>query len=216
MHEITEYLLSYGTQGDFGRFRPMRPLVCRRGDLAVVQSHRGVELATVLCPASNGHAAFLPNTSVGQLLRLAGPEDEEPAARTRERARSLYEQARRLAVAQNLPLEVIDVEVLLDNQHAVVQYLGWEPFDAPPFVSKLSTVFEVHITLQNLAQAAQHEEEEHGCGRPDCGKTEGGGCSTCGTGGGCSTCGSATVEDVQSHFAELRTQMEQAHRTPLI
>src|SRR6266851_1346076 len=165
MQEITEYLLSYGTQGDFGRFRPMRPLVCRRGDLAVVQSHRGVEMATVLCPAANGHAAFLPNTSVGQLLRLAGPEDEEPLACTRERGRSLYEQARRLVAEQNLPLEVIDVEVLLDNQHAVVQYLGWDAFDAPPFVSKLSTEFEVHVTLQNLAQAAQLEEDEHGCGR---------------------------------------------------
>ncbi len=216
MQEITEYLLSYGNLGDFGRFRPLRPLVCRRGDLAVVQSHRGVELASVLCPASHGHAAFLPNTSVGRLLRLAGPEDEAPAARTHERGRSLYEQARRLAVAQNLPLEVIDVEVLLDNQHAVVQYLGWDAFDAPPFVSKLSTEFEVHITLQNLAQAPQPEEIEHGCGRPDCGKTEGGGCSTCGTGGGCSTCGSAKPEDVTAHFAGLRAQMEQANRTPLL
>jgi hypothetical protein len=216
MQEITEYLLSYGTLGDFGRFRPMRPLVCRRGDLAVVQSHRGTELATVLCPASTGHAAFLPNTSVGQLLRLACPEDEEIAALMRERGRLLYEQARRLSVAQKLPLEVIDVEVLLDTQHAVVQYLGWDAFDAPPFVSKLSTEFEVHITLQNLAQSPQQEEHEHGCDRPDCGKTEGGGCSTCGTGGGCSTCGTAKPEDVQAHFAGLRAQMEQASRTPLL
>jgi cell fate regulator YaaT (PSP1 superfamily) len=216
MQEITEYLLSYGTLGDFGRFRPMRPLVCRRGDLAVVQSHRGMELATVLCPASAGHAAFLPNTSVGQLLRLAGPYDEETAARARERGRSLYERARGLSAEQNLPLEVIDVEVLLDNQHAVVQYLGWDTFDAPPFVSKLSTEFEVNITLQNLAAAPQNDQTEHGCGRPDCGRTEGGGCSTCGTGGGCSTCGTSKPEDVQAHFAALRAQMEQAHRMPLI
>jgi hypothetical protein len=216
MQEITEYLLSYGTLGDFGRFRPLRPLVCRRGDLAVVESHRGMELATVLCPASPGHAAYLPNTSVGRLLRLAGHLDEETAARVRERGRSLYERARCLSVEQSLPLEVIDVEVLLDNQHAVVQYLGWDAFDAPPFVSKLSTEFEVHITLQNLAAAPQPGETEHGCGRPDCGRTEGGGCSTCGTGGGCSTCGAAKPEDVRAHFAGLRAQMEQAHRTPLI
>jgi cell fate regulator YaaT (PSP1 superfamily) len=216
MHEVIEYLLSYGALGDFGRFRPLRPLVCRRDDLAVVQSHRGIELATVLCLASAGHATFLPNTSVGQLLRLASSEDEEAAIRLRERGRVVFERARSLAFDQKLPLEVLDVELLLDNQHAVVQYLGEEAFDARPFVSKLSTQFEVHVTLQNLALAPQHDEEEHGCGRPDCGKTKGGGCSTCGTGGGCSTCGSASREDVTAHFAALRAQMEQAHRTPLV
>jgi cell fate regulator YaaT (PSP1 superfamily) len=216
MHDITEYLLSYGASGDFGRFRPLRPLVCRRDDLAVVRSHRGIELATVLCPASPGHATFLPNTSVGQLLRLANSEDEQAGFRLRERGRGLYERARNLAIEQCVPLEIIDVEVLFDNQHAVVQYLGWESFDARPFVSTLSTEFEVHITLQNLAQTPQQDEGEHGCGRPDCGKTEGGGCSTCGTGGGCSTCGSAKPEDVSAHFAALRAQMEQEHRTPLL
>ena len=53
-----EYLLSYGTAGDFGRFRPTRPLTCRRGDRAVVRSARGLELGVVLCEAQPGHAAL--------------------------------------------------------------------------------------------------------------------------------------------------------------
>src|SRR5207248_1796316 len=82
-----EYLLGYGLRGDFGRFRAARPLACRRGDRAVVRSHRGLELAEVLCPARPGHAAFLPNTSVGELLRLAAPEDEAAAAAAAAAAR---------------------------------------------------------------------------------------------------------------------------------
>ena len=50
-----EHLLSYGNAGDFGRFRPLHPLACRRGDRAVVQSHRGLELGVVLCPASHDY-----------------------------------------------------------------------------------------------------------------------------------------------------------------
>jgi hypothetical protein len=126
------------------------------------------------------------------------------------------EQARALVGEQTLPLEVLDVEVLLDNQHAVVQYLGWDEFDPRPFVSRLSTLFELQIALQDLSAPQKPSEDAIGCGRPDCGKTEGGGCSSCGTGGGCSTCGSAQPEEVQTYFAGQRAKMEQALRTPLL
>jgi hypothetical protein len=175
-----------------------------------------MELATVLCETAPGHALFLPNTSVGEFLRLAGAEDEAAAARLRHRGHSFLEQARALAEVQSLPLEVLDVEILLDNQHAVVQYLGWDDFDPRPFVSRLSTQFELQIALQDLSSPTKPTADGVGCGRPDCGKTEGGGCSTCGTGGGCSTCGSAKPEEVQTYFAGLREKMDSAPRTPLL
>ena len=67
MNEL-EYLVSYGLAGDFGRFRSLTPLVCRRGQRVVVRSHRGVEVGIVLRPATPRHASFLPNTTLGQLL----------------------------------------------------------------------------------------------------------------------------------------------------
>jgi hypothetical protein len=133
-----------------------------------------------------------------------------------ERSRSLCEHARRLAVEQALPLEVLDSEVLLDNQHAIIQYLGWDEFDPRPFVSRLSTQFEVQIALQDLAPPPAAHAEELGCGKPGCGKTAEGGCSSCGTGGGCSSCGSAKAEDLQPYFAELREKMGRASRKPLL
>src|SRR5258708_39344048 len=97
MQAIQEYLLSYGTVGDFGRFRPLQPLVCTRGNRAVVRSHRGLELATVLCETAPGHALFLPNTTLGQLLRIANAEDEILAEQMQQRGRLLCEQATELA-----------------------------------------------------------------------------------------------------------------------
>jgi hypothetical protein len=205
-----EYLLSYGRLGDFGRFRSATPLICQRGDRAVVRSHRGLEIAEVLGEARPGHAHFLPNTSVGQLLRLVGPEDERTDARMRQRGQQLFERGRALAVEIGLPLELIDVEVLLDSQHAALHLLRWQDCDVRPFVSTLSREFEVHILLTDLAQpraGLPEEEETHGCSRADCG-SGGGGC------GSCSSCHSGH-DSVRTHFAGLREQMER-RRTALL
>jgi hypothetical protein len=175
-----------------------------------------MELATVLCDAAPGHALFLPNTSVGELLRLAVADDEALAAQQRGRSKELLQQAQGLAVEQRLPLDILDIDILLDNQHAVVQYLSWEEFDPRPFVSRLSTQFSLHLILHSLSSPQERAEDAAGCGKPDCGKSGGGGCTSCATGGGCTSCGSAKAEDVKSHFAGLRERMERESRTPLL
>jgi cell fate regulator YaaT (PSP1 superfamily) len=197
-----EYLLSYGALGDFGRFYPVVPLTCQRGQRAVVRSARGLEIAVVLGEARAGHAHFLPNTTVGQLLRLVTPDDDEAERRRRDDARRLFDEARALGARLALPLEVIDAEVLLDGEHAVIHHLRWGEFDPRPFVSGLSRTFNAHVALFDLTAPAV---EEHGCGRPGCGSESGGGC---GSDGGCSTCGLSSIPDLKKYFAERRAQME--------
>jgi cell fate regulator YaaT (PSP1 superfamily) len=208
-----EYLLSYGVLGDFGRFFPVSALSCRRGQRAVVRTSRGLEIASVLGEARPGHANFLPNTTVGQLLRLATPDDEEAERRRRDEARRLFDEARGLADTLALPLEVIDAEVLLDGEHALVHYLRWADFDPRELVSRLSRTFDAHVALFDLSRpalsdAAEEESHEGGCGRPGCGEGSGG----CGTegGGGCSTCGLKSIPDLKKYFAGLRDRMEQS------
>jgi hypothetical protein len=210
-----EYLASYGLTGDFGRFRSARPLPCQRGDRAVVRSARGLEIAEILRPAAPLHATFLPNTTVGQLLRLASPEDEQTAESMARRAGQLFEGAGNLAGELALPLALLDAEVLLDGQHGVLHVVRFAECDVRPFVSALAREFDLQITLTDLAHPLQgaepeaEEEEDHGCG--SCGS---GGCGRgCGS-GGCGTCGSADPHDVRAYFADLRTQMER--RTPLL
>jgi hypothetical protein len=215
---VQEYLLSYGVAGDFGRFRPLRPLALGRGDRAVVRSHRGLELAEVLCPARPGHARFLPNTTVGTLLRPATPEDEAAALTMRERGQRLFEDGRLLAAELGLPLAVLDAEVLLDGEHGVVHHLSWGAFDERDMVSALSRRHDLRLALHGLHTAGAAEEaDEHGCGREGCGRTAGGGCDTCGS-GGCGTCGGGTPADLQAYFLELRRQMHErdALRTRLL
>ncbi len=210
--EAIEYLVSYGLLGDFGRFRARSPLACRRSDRAVIRTHRGVEIGTVLRPATPRHARFLPNTTLGQLLHLTTPEDEQKQSQLQQRGLEVLERAAGLARQLELPLELLDGEMLLDGEHVVLHHLRWAECDVRPLVSALSQKFAMHVLLQDLSRPAVPvpvEEEEHGCGKENCGA---GNCGSCGS-GGCGTCG-VSAQDTQAHFAELRQKMEQ--RVPLL
>jgi cell fate regulator YaaT (PSP1 superfamily) len=209
MTGMHEYLVSYGNAGDFGRFHSTKSLTLRRGDRAVIRTPRGLEYGTVLCPTVPGHAAHLPNTSVGQLLRPGNGDDEQAERQMTARARKIFNDARELIGSLGLPIEMIDAEVLLDGEHAVLYHLRWAMSDARPFVSTLSKQHDLHIELQDLSRVSE------GCGKPNCGRGEGG-CSSCGTNGGCGSCGSHSGADVAAYFSELREKMAVGKRTPLL
>jgi hypothetical protein len=212
-HTPQEYLVSHGTAGDFGRFRTVVPLTCRRGERVVIQGERGLELGAVLCEASARHARLLPQAPVGELLRRATAEDEQTARRMRERGQAVFEDGRRLAGELGLPLEVLDVDLSLDGRQGVVYFLGKAGLGIDPFAAELSRRHGLFVLLHNLAQPVH--EEEAGCGKPDCGKTGGGGCSDCGTGGCATGCGTGKA-DMTAYFAHLRAKMDKRNLRPLL
>src|SRR5437764_4364827 len=136
-----DFVIRYGRLGDLGRFRPAAPVDCRRGDLAVVRSPRGLEVGHVLCPATPQHDHFLPAAAAGTLLRLATEEDRRAANRARRLGQEVFDEARRRAEALTLPLELIDVEVLLDSDHVVLHFVRWADSDLRDLVSTLSKQF---------------------------------------------------------------------------
>src|SRR5262245_34658231 len=127
--EAKEYLASFGLTGEFGRFRTVSPLPFCRGERVVVRGPRGVEIALVLREATPRHAHFLPNTSVGQLLRRVTPDDEQAELDMRLRAQEVFERGVQLAAELGLPLILLDVETLLDGEHTVLHHLRGEDAD---------------------------------------------------------------------------------------
>jgi hypothetical protein len=212
-----EYLVSYGKSGAFGRFTAASRLTCARGDTVVVRSQRGLELGVVLCEATPRHARLLDHTFVGELVRRATAEDTAAAGRMDVLGQRLFAEGCRLATELGVAVGVLDVEVLLDGRHAVVQHLSPEHCDPTPLADALARRHEVTVLLENLATPvpAAVEEEAGGCGQPGCGRAHGSGCTTCGTGGGCSSCGSGKV-DIAAYFAHLRSKMETSQRRPLL
>lgn len=214
----SEYLIGYGLTGEFGRFRSALPAAFVRGDRVVVRTHRGVEAGQVLRAAEAGHARFLPNTTVGQLLRPFGEDDARAEAGLHDRRSEIWGRASRLAEEIALPLQVLDVEVLLDGEHVVLHHLRGADCDVRPFVSTLSREFNLHVLLADLTRSGEstlHEtaddHADHGCG--SCGSE--GGCGSCGSGGGCESCKTVVPAADAAHFAGLREQMER-QRTPLL
>lgn len=216
--ETEEYLVGFGQSGDFGRFRAASSLRPQRGERVVVRGPRGVEIAEVLRPAAPGHAHFLPNTTVGQLLRRLTEDDERNEKAQRLRGQQLFERGRHLIEELGLPLVLLDVEVLLDGEHAILHHLRSADADVREFVSTLSREFALHIALVDLGGPRSLEEEENtepiGCGRPNCGRGEDGGCGSCGS-GSCGSCGSAKPQNDELHFAQLRERIEHP-RTALL
>jgi cell fate regulator YaaT (PSP1 superfamily) len=198
-----EYLLTYGTAGDFGRFAAPPTLTCRRGELAVVRSMRGLELGTVLCEAGGGHAGLL-HQPAGELLRRATDEDRRTARQMRERGSALFADARNLAHALGLPLQILDIELLLDGRHVVVSYLQAADADPRELLDRLAERHGVLVSLRDLAVPPDPEEDDlASCGSGNCGS---GGCGSCGS-GGCSTC--------THHHAAPVPHVEPAGRVPL-
>jgi len=187
----SEYLLSYGKAGDFGRFRADEPLPCSRGSQVVVRSHRGQELAVVMRPANEQHASFLADKFVGQILRLASDGDRELAERMRRKSQTLFEDTRRMAADLGLPMEILDAEILLDGRQAVLHHLRWADCDPRHLMDQVAERYHLLVSLHDLGLtgpgADKDEPETGGCGLPGCHSGEGG-CGSCGSGGGCGTC----------------------------
>jgi len=210
------YLVNYGKSGGLGNFISQTLPLLRRGDRVIIDSPRGREVGTVLCPTSPRQSQILGSpSSSGTITRTITAADEAILKQARLTEHLLFEAARQLAMSQALPLEILDVEMLLEGC-ALLQFVAEReiaPLDG--FVEALNQMFQLDIRLENLAPAPTVEEPQS-CGKPDCGKTEGGGgCSTCSTGGGCTSCGSAKT-DLRPYFAHLRTQMEGTERTSLV
>jgi cell fate regulator YaaT (PSP1 superfamily) len=203
-----EYLVGYGVTGDFGRFRADAALSLPRGSRVVIRGERGLELGQVLRRATDRTARFLGSGSVGELLRPAGPDDEEQSRRMQQRGAKLLRRGGEQIEQLGIPVALLDVEVLLTGTHAVLHVVRWGECDLRELVRPLSVEFELSISLIEVGAPAQPHKEAHGCG--SCGS---GGCGS-GSGGCGSGCGVARPEEVSAYFAGLREKMER--RVPLL
>jgi cell fate regulator YaaT (PSP1 superfamily) len=212
-----QYIVAFGKSGGLGCFTVVEHFELNRGDAVVVRTPRGLELGQVLGPATLRQARLIGAEASGDILRSATSEDQLASRTLREQAERLFEAAQQQAALVGLPLQILDVELLLDGKQALIQYIGGSDADIDVLASHLRYSSDVEIRFENLGLPPTVEDHAHGgCGKPDCGRVEGGGgCTTCGTGGGCSSCGAGHV-DLRPYFAHLRAKMEADQRTSLL
>jgi cell fate regulator YaaT (PSP1 superfamily) len=199
------YLLNYGKSAEFGSFESILEQAWSRGDRVVIQSPRGLELGTILRIAPSAQAGIpnLPNS--GSILRAPTSEDEAKHSHFHSRSQELFADGRSLVQSLDLPMELVDTEILLDGRQAYLHYLSRSEFDARGLIEQLSDRYTLLVRMHNLIQEIH---EEGGCS--SCGSnSDSGGCGRCSS-GNCSTCKlgdnhrSAPVEGAQpSHRVSL-------------
>lgn len=195
------YLIRYGMMGQVGRFAADPGEVYGRGQAVVVRSHRGTEMGEVLIETPVGSAADVPPAGTARVLRAAGPGDVD-RARLAGRERD-----ERFAVCERVfgngvwPIELIDVEALLDDRRTVLHYLGPHRLDVSGVLAAFREVCDLDVMLQpvgrdlpdeDVSAAESDPEPEHACG--SCSSSGGGGC---GSGGGCGDCGVKKLLDAR-------------------
>ena len=207
-----EYLVRYGKAGEFGRFRAQKPLQLFKGDLVVIETHRGKETGEILSPSSPTIAKFLPNTTVGKLFSTLPQQDDSLAQLNHLKSSLIFEAAKKISLDLALPVMIVEAELLFDGRHAVLHLLTSPKTDVRDLVSKLSQDFDMHIYVENISQPQEEEKlaEDDGtssCGSGKCGSKESG-CGTCGSGG----CGSCSTTKEKKPALEANA----SQRKPLI
>ncbi|WP_337175796.1 PSP1 C-terminal domain-containing protein [Paludisphaera sp.] len=180
-----ECLVRHGLAGRVGWFAADAPAPTR-GEAVVLRTSRGIELGEVLKAEPSRARAGEDSIGVFRVLRAATPADLE-LAREAERLRDArFDLCRRVVDEEGWPLELVDVEPLLDLS-TVLHVLSWDEYD-PAMVRarfRVSGDFDVHVEALGDDPAPDPAPE------PPKAKAKAGG--GCGTGSGCSSCGVAAM-----------------------
>ena len=185
------YHVQYGLARQVGRFVADGPGY-GRGQAVVIATRRGTELGTVVAEAGTIESA----PAMAEILREAGPDDLERARTATAERHRRFDDCRRVFDEGVWPIELIDVEPLLDDDRAVLHHLGPHGLDLAGLRAALRVACGIDLVLEPVGRDVPEPEAEpeadHGCG--SCGS--GGGCGSdsggCGSGheghGGCSGC----------------------------
>jgi hypothetical protein len=218
----SDYLVRYGLMGHVGRFSldPASDQVPQRGHTVVIRTDRGLEIGEVLGrlatsvsprPAKNEIAdggedrdpTRPPDPDRPGLLRMAGQEDLERARRSETLRNEQFAVCRRLLEEGGWPLDLLDVEPLLDLSTTVLHVLGPHDLDLALLrarfrsVSNFDIVFESVGSEPSFEHVAATDQPRAGAGR--CGDCD------CGEGG----CGSASGGSSGSRPATRAKESEQ-------
>ena len=205
-------IAQYGTPAYVGCFDTTSSEMYERDTVIVVQSPRGIELATVL--GTSQLSTAIDPLAGGTLLRRADVDDLQKQRIHNERAEHLIESTAQFVEEHQLPLIPLEAEIMLEDENAILHILVLEECDASAMIAELNQHFTLTITLLESGNYSAANAPAPTCDKPGCG-TESGGCTTCSS-GGCARKEVKSADDLTTYFAGLRQQMEQqSSRIPL-
>ncbi len=174
----TEILVRYGTMPEVSRFDADEIAPVARGEMILVETHRGLQLGEVLDPVRtslrdptfgievNDHTA----TPLSSVLRRASEDDLATAQTLRTEAAQVFGDWQRRIAEWELELELIDLEWTFDRQKLILYVLNERGPDCTKLALQAAAaglgIIEVQpVDAEGLVTVPQ----------------SGGGCGSCGT-----------------------------------
>lgn len=144
-----QYVARYGAMRLLGLFSGELPL--RHGSRVVVRSSRGLEIAVVLCEATEKAIAKLDSCEEeGRILREATNEDlaEQKHLRLREKQEFLC--CQRIVKQLTLEMSLVKLEHIFGGERIVVYYVAEGRIDFRELVKLLAAEFQTRIEMRQI------------------------------------------------------------------
>lgn len=181
-----QHLVQVGLMGMVGCYDAIDFRSYDRDARVICRTTRGLEAGKVLCDVTDSAKLIeeVPDDlPTGELLRLAGREDDLILERLERHRDKAFHACEKLLYEQGIAATLVDVEHLFDGESIYFYFLGDVTPELESVTAQLAATYERKVRFKKFAETLAN-----GCG-PDCGTGESGcssgGCGSCSLSGGC-------------------------------
>lgn len=140
-----------------------------KGEKIVVETQRGVELATVILPVTEVPEEKIVAPLKG-VLRIATQSDLDAASADEKQKQEIIATAKQKVAARGLDMKIVDCEFTVDHSKLVLYFTAEQRVDFRELVRDLASAFHMRIDLRQIG--AREECKLIGslgaCGMPCC------------------------------------------------
>ncbi len=167
---MSKYIVRCGAMRMLGVFSAARGQQFDRGAEVIVRTDRGLEVGTLLCPATDEAMSHLKNPMKGQIQRAMTLEDRNDLDHIHQQEREEFETCQRLIRKMGLAMELVDVEHLFGGERIVFYYLAEQRVDFRQLVKALAGEFQTRIEMRQIGvrDEAKLLADYGDCGKPVC------------------------------------------------
>lgn len=130
-------------------FAPTEGEEYEKGMSVVVETQRGVELATVVQPPHDvdGSKVVAP---LKPIMRIATESDLDAAAADADKKRDILATAKEKVAARGLDMKIVDCEFTVDHSKLVLYFTAEQRVDFRDLVRDLASAFKMRIDLRQI------------------------------------------------------------------
>jgi cell fate regulator YaaT (PSP1 superfamily) len=166
----SKYLVRHGAMRFLGEYQAGDNDSYFRGDLVVVRSERGLEVADVLCEANPRAVESIAEPTRGQILRRITEEDQAQIERLRVGEGREMDTCCRIVQERQLQMELVDVEHIFGGERIVFYFLADKRVDFRDLVKDLAREYKTRIEMRQIGvrDEAKLLADYGDCGKPVC------------------------------------------------